>query len=181
MNIKAKKAILENARIKYADVLSGVKGQRVHISIEFDTRTVIAKESAAMNITNVEYIILSALAFDGGFDTMLCRLVNISGKLTKYMRTNNIEYKGVNTSKKEISEMGKTKVGRPSAVVEKESVHIRLTKQTSNILKEKAAVMGLSLSDYVEFVVANFDLMALTDTINEINNKLDVVLDEKAR
>ena len=61
--------------------------------------------------------------------------------------------------------------------VRTEQFHLRVTQETYEEIKRKAAEFSMSISDYVVFVITHFDLMEISKKIDEINRKLDAIND----
>lgn len=53
--------------------------------------------------------------------------------------------------------------------------HLRVTQETYDKIKAKAAEMSLSVSDYVVFIVTHFDVVEISRKIDEINARLDAI------
>lgn len=70
---------------------------------------------------------------------------------------------------KNITENMKNNEGRT------EQLHLRVTGETYDVIKRKAAEFSMSISDYIVFVITHFNLMEFSEKVDEINRKLDAL------
>lgn len=56
-----------------------------------------------------------------------------------------------------------------------EQLHLRVTGETYDVIKRKAAEFSMSISDYIVFVITHFNLMEFSEKVDEINRKLDAM------
>lgn len=70
---------------------------------------------------------------------------------------------------KNITENMENSVGRT------EQLHLRVTRETYDVIKRKVAEFSMSISDYIVFVITHFNLMEFSEKVDEINRKLDAL------
>lgn len=63
--------------------------------------------------------------------------------------------------------------------VKTEQFHLRVTQETYEEIKRKAAEFSMSISDYIVFAITHFNLMEISKKIDEINRKLDAISNSK--
>lgn len=56
--------------------------------------------------------------------------------------------------------------------------HLRVTQETYDEIKRRAAAMSMSVSDYVVFVTTQFDITEISRKIDEINARLDEISED---
>lgn len=183
MNVTRKKQIFAETEEKYASALRAVK-QRISISISEKKLNKATKDGAAMKLDRINYVTMLALSFDmsniaPALDKALFTLSAINGEDFKRSAPTSIEklastYK--NTRKKDITMNEKNITNKETAPAErKTSFHLRVSNETFEIIKKKADSYGLSVSNYVEFVISAFDIMDIAGKIDELNERIDAL------
>jgi hypothetical protein len=57
-----------------------------------------------------------------------------------------------------------------------EQFHLRVTQETYDKIKQKANEYSMTMSDYVVFAVTHFNLLDLTQKVEQIDNKLNAII-----
>lgn len=189
MNTAIKKQIFARTEKEYESAIRAVKQRVLSISISEKALGKATKDGAAMKLDRINYVTLLALAFDiSNIHSNLSKAILSLSKMNradfkrpsptpiekeaiKYNNTNNIP-----TIRKEITmnENVSIKENAPAPVAErKTSFHLRVSNETYEIIKAKAESYGMSVSNYVEFVISAFDIMELANKVDELNDRID--------
>lgn len=186
---EARKLFGENIRF-----LDGISNKRLHPYVDEKTAEKIRTESKRLGISISEYVLYTAFMFKT--DDIPQKLDNTLEKLNHYMNMKGIEpvKKGdgsimTKTSGDELRQRSGTKTNKGSNAAEKEQpkkerneqFHLRITQESYDEIKRRAAKFSMSLSDYVVFVTTHFDIMDISRKIDEINKKLDAVCEQEPK
>lgn len=174
MRISEKARELFGENIKFLD---GISSKRLHPYVDEGTAEKIRTESSLLGITLSEYVLYTAFSFKT--DDIPQKLDCTLEKINQYMETNNIQ---CNISKNEGDGNGMKDKGEKGEQIEitakkerNEQFHLRITPESYDEIKRRAAELSMSLSDYVVFVTTHFDIMDISRKIDEINRKLDAI------
>lgn len=171
-----------NAKVllgEYMKFMHGTKNKRMHVYVDKATSEKIKEESLNLGVSMSEYVVYAALAFK--VRDIPDKLDDTLAKLDQYISDNNIKLKRKKPTKAEQKvEKGERTMAEKtneSTEVRTEQFHLRVTQETYEEIKRKAAEFSMSISDYVVFVITHFDLMEISKKIDEINRKLDAIND----
>lgn len=186
MNVSMKKQIFAKAEREYSSAYRAIKQKTLSISIKEEKLNKATKDGAAMKLDRISYVTLLALAFDiDDIPANLSRAVTALAKLNSEDFKRNsptpIERKATafnNVSRRRRKEINMNenaiiKDNTPSIPEKKTSFHLRVSNETYEIIKAKAENYGLTISNYVEFVISAFDIMELANKVDELNERID--------
>lgn len=158
---------------EYMKFMHGTKDKRMHVYVDKATREKVEIESQKLGVSISEYVIYSALVFK--VRDIPDKLNRAISTLDALMQNKNIylvfgEQNPDYVRKGEITMAEKTNENNE---VRTEQFHLRVTQETYKEIKRKAAEFSMSISDYIVFVITHFNLMELSEKVDEINRKLD--------
>lgn len=196
MRISAKARKLFGENLIYLD---GISNKRLHPYVDEGTAEKIRTESKLLGISISEYVLYTAFTFKT--DDIPQKLDNTLKKLNQYMDIKGIKPikkgDGITMTKRNGSELrqqdgaraGKSEneAGTEAREIEQpkkernEQFHLRITQESYDEIKRRAAQFSMSLSDYIVFVTTHFDIMDISRKIDEINEKLDAVCKQEQK
>ena len=163
---------------KETSMLNGqkdIKSKRLNIYVTEEVDNVIRTKSKENGMLMGDYIIERALSFE--LENIPEKLSETIALLNRIKRraldmTDDKTKKNVVQSSQKQAEMNKQVKEAVSGVYKTKGFHLRVTEETYEKLKKKAAEYSMSLSDYVVFVITYFDVEKISNQIDTINNKL---------
>lgn len=181
MRISAKARKLFGENVIYLD---GISNKRLHPYVDEGTAEKIRTESKLLGISISEYVLYTAFTFKT--DDIPQKLDNTLKKLNQYM-----DIKGIKPIKKGdgniMTKRSDNGAGTEEREIEQpkkernEQFHLRITQESYDEIKRRAAQFSMSLSDYIVFVTTQFDIMDISRKIDEINEKLDAVCKQEQK
>ena len=151
---------------------SGVKTVRVIINLPAEVKEALRENSKVKGMTMGDYLLGHALVFD--IDSLSEKLSSAIDKLNKLSLAGMEGDMIISTNPAN----GKTVVQKTAEPKTRatEQLHLRVTKECHDLIKEKADAYAMSFSEYVVFALTHFDIEETSRKVDEINEKLDLLL-----
>lgn len=158
--------------IKY---LEGAKTKRMHVYVDEASNEKIRESCEKYGISISEYVIYTALSFDlSNVLESINKALNKTNELAKQRKidVNDIEGKGE-------KEMGRVSTTGQTNKTESSQLNLRITPEAFEEIKRRATALSMSISDYIVFTTTHFDIMDIAKKVDEINSKLDKIVESE--
>lgn len=165
---------------EYMKFMHGTKDKRMHVYVDKATSEKVREESQKLGVSISEYVIYTALTFK--VRDIPDKLDRAISKLDTLMRDGSIRL--VHKQRTDSTRKGETDMAEQEKNITEnmensegrtEQLHLRVTGETYDVIKRKAAEFSMSISDYIVFVITHFNLMEFSEKVDEINRKLDAM------
>ena len=155
--------------------MEGPKTKRMHVYVDKETCDKIVAESKNMGLTFSDYVIYITMTFD--INCAQKRLEKTLALLDQYIEKNNVDYacKGDINMENNIT---KNKHFEKNSS-DKKQFHLRVPQAVYDEIEKRASRQGMTVSNYIVFVTTQFDIVDISNKIDEVNNKLNLIINKE--